>query len=329
MNKDAHASFPPQLTRKIAGIEGDNVHGAGYLALKCLDLTADAAAEYAETPSATGAFGEFLRTLAARLTASQSAMCVIPNLLARVLERFFSESGPRPGATAQNVSLLKRIAEEEKQRLERDLTLLAEKGSSFLAGKLPPGAHIVTISHSRAVFGVLKGLAAACGVRVSVAESRPLNEGVELARQLADLGISVRLIPDCLLGLVTAEANAALIGADSLTPGGDVVNKAGTRLLALAADADGVPVYCCAETLKIMSCEPSSETPFPVQRERPAAEIVDPRPEGVEVLNLYFDRTDSKLIEGYITELGILSRKKLKIISTEAAGRLRKNIRID
>lgn len=329
MNKNAQASFPPQLYRKIAGIEGDNVHGAGYLALKCLDLMADAAVEYAENPSATGAFDEFLRTLAARLTASQSAMFVIPNLLARVLERFFSESGPRPGATARNVSLMRRIVEEEKQRLEHDMALLAEKGSSFLAGKLPPGGHIVTISHSRAVFGVLKGLAAACGVRVSVAESRPLNEGVELARQLADLGISVRLIPDCLLGLATAEADAALIGADSLPPGGDVVNKAGTRLLALAANADGVPVYCCAETLKVMTCEPGPETPFPVQRERPAAEIVDPQPEGVEVLNLYFDRTDSKLIAGYITELGILNREKLKIISSEAAGRLRKNIRLD
>jgi translation initiation factor 2B subunit (eIF-2B alpha/beta/delta family) len=150
---------------------------------------------------------------------------------------------------------------------------------------------------------------------------------VELARQLAGEKIAVRLIPDCLLGLATGEADAALIGADSLTPGGDVVNKAGTRLLALAAREDGVPLYCCAETLKIMSSEPEPGPAFPVQRRRPAEEIVARPPEQVEVLNLYFELTPWELISGYITERGILDRKYLRTLSIEMEEIVEKNIR--
>ncbi len=328
MNKRAQSFIKPSLARAIAEIEKDNVHGAGHLALKSLDLLADAAAEHLESPQGKGAFDDFLRTLASRLAYSQRAMCVIGNLLARVLDRFFSASEARPEGAARTASVLRQIADEEKQRLEQDLALLAEKASGFLADRLPSGGRIVTISHSRAVLGVLKHLADR-RVRVSVAESRPLNEGVDLAGRLAGLGLAVRLIPDCLLGLATAEADAALIGADSLTPGGDVVNKAGTRLLALAARADGVPVYCCAETLKVMAAEPEPGARFPFQRERPASEIVDPRPQGVEVLNLYFDRTESKLITGYLTERGLVSKKNLRTVSAEAAKIFSKNIRLD
>jgi len=328
MNKESQLFLSPRLARAITGIEGDSLHGAGYLALKSLDVLADAAAEYVESPAKAAPFNEFLKSLAARLSRCQSAMCVIPNLLARVLERFFSESGNHPAADARSAERLKEIAEEEKKRLGRDLETLAAKGSAFLAQKLPPDCHLVTISHSRAVFGLLKSLAPG-PVRVSVAESRPLNEGVELAGRLAELGFEVRLIPDCLLGLAAAEADAGLIGADSLTPGGDVVNKAGTRLLALAARADEVPVYCCAETLKVMAAGPVPEKRFPVQRQRPAAEIADPAPPGVQVLNLYFDCTEAKLITAYITERGILSRDNLQAVSSELAGMVRRNIRMD
>ncbi|MFC1537521.1 translation initiation factor eIF-2B [Gemmatimonadota bacterium] len=315
-----------RLTRAIAEIDQDNVHGAGYLALKCLDLLADAAVEHTKNRKTEDSLEDFLKTLAGRLAAGQSAMCVIENLLAGVLEKLYSESGGPKHAPSKSAALLKKIAIDERKRLDLELETIGKKGAIFIRKKYPPGSRIVTISHSRAVLGVLRRLAGH-GVKISVAESRPLNEGVEMARQLAKSDLEVRLVPDCLLGLETTEADIALIGADSITPGGNVVNKAGSRLLALASKADGVPVYCCAETIKVMATEPGAGTRFPIQKLRPNSEISDQLPEQVEVLNLYFDLTESELIEGYLTEQGVLGREQLGTVSKKLAEIIEKNLR--
>jgi translation initiation factor 2B subunit (eIF-2B alpha/beta/delta family) len=318
--------YSPKLRCAIAEIEGDNVHGAGYLALKCLDLLADAATDHVKERRTEDTLEEFLKTLAGRLAAGQSAMCIIENLLAEVLGKIYSESGGPKHAPTKNAALLKKIAIDERKRLELQLETIGEKGAIFIREKYPPGSRIVTISHSRAVLEVLRRLAGH-GVKISVAESRPLNEGVEMARRLAKSGLEVRLVPDCLLGLETTEADIALIGADSITPGGNVVNKAGSRLLALASKADGVPVYCCAETIKVMAAEPGAGTRFPIQKLRPNSEISDQLPDQVEALNLYFDLTESELIEGYLTERGFLTREQLGAISKEMAWIIEKNLR--
>lgn len=82
-----------------------------------------------------------------------------------------------------------------------------------------------------------------------VSESRPLNEGVILARQLAEwhiLSVAYR----CPAGPVAAQADLALLGADSLLPDGSLINKAGSYLLALAVHDSGVPLYVCCESFK-------------------------------------------------------------------------------
>lgn len=98
------------------------------------------------------------------------------------------------------------------------------------------------------------------------------------------------------------------------------------RLLALASKADRIPVYCCAETIKVMAYEPEAGIHFPVQKPRPAKEIIKQIPRQVQVLNLYFDLTESKLIAGYLTERGILAGKQLGAASKEMAGIIERNL---
>jgi hypothetical protein len=95
-----------------------------------------------------------------------------------------------------------------------------------------------------------KGSSRGPGLSVIVCESRPLCEGVTLARRLAAAGLDVTLVTDAQAGVFVREADAVLLGADAVTPQG-VVNKAGSLLLALAARAAGVPVLAVATTLKV------------------------------------------------------------------------------
>jgi hypothetical protein len=98
--------------------------------------------------------------------------------------------------------------------------------------------------------GSYKGSSRGPGVSVIVCESRPLCEGVTMAQRLAAAGLHVTLITDAQAGVFVEQADVVLLGADAVTPGG-VVNKVGSRLLALAAKASGVPVVSVTDSLKV------------------------------------------------------------------------------
>lgn len=98
--------------------------------------------------------------------------------------------------------------------------------------------------------GSFKGSSHGPGLSVIVCESRPLCEGVAMAQRLAAAGLHVTVITDAQAGVFVEEADLVLLGADAVTPAG-VVNKVGSRLLALAAKAAGVPVVAVTDSLKV------------------------------------------------------------------------------
>lgn len=95
-----------------------------------------------------------------------------------------------------------------------------------------------------------KGSSRGPGLSVIVCESRPLCEGVAMAQRLAAAGLQVTAITDAQAGVFVEEADVVLLGADAVTPAG-VVNKVGSKLLALAAKAASVPVVAVTDSLKI------------------------------------------------------------------------------
>ncbi|HAE82556.1 MAG TPA: hypothetical protein DCK85_04135, partial [Ktedonobacter sp.] len=93
---------------------------------------------------------------------------------------------------------------------------------------------------------------------------------------------------------------------------GDVINKAGTALVAWAARGHRVPMFVLCETLKM---SPRTWSGDLKQLEEKEAEEVMAQPiEGVTTRNFYFDRTVSRLIAGIITEQGLMGRKEIKQI---------------
>jgi eIF-2B alpha/beta/delta-like uncharacterized protein len=148
------------------------------------------------------------------------------------------------------------------------------------------------------------------GKRFSVicTESRPVCEGVLLAGALVNEGIPTTLITDALsFSLLKERVDLILVGADSVSLQG-VINKAGTLGLAMAAGSCSIPFYVLAGTEKFLPSTVSTEQAI---QEKPPEEILPSSPEGLKIINRYFDITPLAYLTAVVTELGILTPQKL------------------
>ncbi len=150
-------------------------------------------------------------------------------------------------------------------------------------------------------------------VHVLVDETRPRLQGARLtAWELEQYGIPYQIITDNMAGyfLSTGQANKVFFGADRVVANGDVANKVGTYMLALAAHDNGVPVYTVAPTSTIdLSLENGKLIPI---EERDPIEVLDIQfhgekvaPENAQARNPAFDVTPNRLISAIVTENGI------------------------
>ncbi|HON65207.1 MAG TPA: S-methyl-5-thioribose-1-phosphate isomerase [Phycisphaerae bacterium] len=143
-------------------------------------------------------------------------------------------------------------------------------------------------------------------------ETRPLLQGARLtAWELAQAGIDVTVICDNMAGLLMRQGKVSLVvtGADRIARNGDTANKIGTYSVAVLARAHNVPFYVAAP-LSTFDLATADGTAIPIE-ERPADEISKgfgrvTVPEGVACYNPAFDVTPANLIEGIITEKGII-----------------------
>lgn len=160
-------------------------------------------------------------------------------------------------------------------------------------------------------------------VHVFVDETRPRNQGAALtAWELQEHGVPCTVIVDNLGGhlMQHGQVDLVIVGADRVTAQGDVCNKIGTYLKALAAYDNGVPFYAAVPSPTIDFTMLDGITEIPIE-ERGAEEVthltgmtVDRRietvqivPEGAVVANYGFDVTPARLVTGLITERGVIS----------------------
>lgn len=200
-------------------------------------------------------------------------------------------------------------ADEVTQAAAAAALLYADKAAraqtsiaSRAANLIIEGATIMTHSRSSTVLAALKN-ARASETRFSViaTESRPMLEGRALSRSLASEDISVTLIADAAAAVALKRVDLVLIGADKITPE-NLVNKIGTRMIALAARELGVPVYAVCDTSKFTAYSRSGLS----ASKRSADEVWPDAPQGVEVFNTYFEPTPLDYFTGVITEDGAL-----------------------
>ncbi|MCL2785603.1 MAG: ribose 1,5-bisphosphate isomerase [Methanomassiliicoccaceae archaeon] len=174
--------------------------------------------------------------------------------------------------------------------------------------RIKDGAVIMTHCNSSAAIACIKE-AHRSGKRIKVyaTESRPWRQGILTVNELAEAGVDVTLIIDGAVRSVMKYTDIVMVGADTITSNGAVINKIGTSQLALAAHEARVPFVVCSETYKI-----SPQTLFGDMvtiEERDTSEIVRKGeiPDTVKVFNPVFDSTPARYIDGIVTEIGIVS----------------------
>jgi methylthioribose-1-phosphate isomerase len=158
-------------------------------------------------------------------------------------------------------------------------------------------------------------------VHVWVDETRPRNQGAALtAYELAEHGVPHTLIADNSGGhlMQNGMVDLCIVGTDRTTASGDVANKIGTYLKALAAHDNGVPFYVALPSTTIDWTVFDGVTEIPIE-ERPGDELtlvpgrtpggeltsVAIAPAGCRVGNWAFDVTPARLVTGFITERGV------------------------
>ncbi|MFK3961217.1 S-methyl-5-thioribose-1-phosphate isomerase [Guptibacillus hwajinpoensis] len=143
-------------------------------------------------------------------------------------------------------------------------------------------------------------------------ETRPVLQGARLtAWELEGAGIDVTLITDSMVAhvLKTKKIAAVIVGADRIAANGDTANKIGTLGLAHIAKAYNVPFYVAAPISTIDYSIPDGEA-IPIE-ERDPKEVTHYKgervaAENIGVFNPAFDVTPNELLNGIITEHGIV-----------------------
>jgi methylthioribose-1-phosphate isomerase len=163
-------------------------------------------------------------------------------------------------------------------------------------------------------------------IHVWVDETRPRNQGASLTSwELAQHGVPYTLIPDNTGGhlMQHGQVDLCIVGTDRTTADGDVCNKIGTYLKALAAHDNGVPFYVAlpSPTIDFRVRDGVKEIPIEQRSGDEVSlmtgltkdgriETVEIAAKGTPVANYAFDVTPSRLVTGLITERGVIAANR-------------------
>ena len=221
---------------------------------------------------------------------------------------------------AQNKAIgqygLKLIEEQIKLQKKKQFNILTHCNAGWLA----------TVDYGTALAPIYAAHDAGLNIHVWVSETRPRNQGAALtAWELAQHGVPHTVIADNTAGYLmqTRLVDMAIVGADRVTANGEVCNKIGTYLKALAAYDNKIPFYAAVPLPTIDWNIAHSDIEI---EHRHADELaymtglhadgsvqsVRVLPEGANALNPAFDVTPARLVTGVITEKGVFSPSNLK-----------------
>lgn len=213
-------------------------------------------------------------------------------------------------------NLIKR-AEEFLSWIQTAQKRIAEIGEK----RIKDGSTLLTHCNSSTAIAVIKR-AHEVGKKLQIiaTESRPRWQGHITAKQLREAGIDVTVIVDSAVRYFMSEVDYVIVGADTITANGALINKIGTSQIALCAKEARVPFIVAAETYKFSPRTLAGE--LVVIEERSALEVL---PEemlklGIKARNPAFDVTPRNYIDVIITEIGAIPPEMAYLIIKERLG---------
>ncbi len=289
--------LPTRILSRINCIETDNLSGAEALMLKSAELFLWLAGNVEEKDP-----GKLFVTLcetAKGLVNAQPAMAGIFNVANKIL---LAAEGLETNSQMHEAII--GTANGIIQSSSRCLQEIAANASRLLQS----GQTVITHSFSSTVFlSLSEAKESGKDFTVICTESRPMMEGVTLARQLARSGIQVKLVTDAAMCGLLHLSDLVFLGADSLGTEG-LINKIGSMPIAVIARRYNVPCYTLCSTHKFV---PPGHRLHP-DKQGNTREIFDEQLPNITPLNPYFDLTPLEYLHGVVTEKGVRSTEAVK-----------------
>jgi methylthioribose-1-phosphate isomerase len=205
---------------------------------------------------------------------------------------------------------------EQARRPDRPVNILTHCNAGWLA----------TVDIGTATAPIYAAHDAGIPIHVWVDETRPRNQGAGLtAWELGRHGVPHSVIVDNAGGHLMQHGlvDLCIVGTDRTTAAGDVANKIGTYLKALAAHDNGVPFYVALPSSTVDWTLADGIASIPIEQRDPAevthltgatrdGKIATIRvtPEGSPAVNYGFDVTPARLVTALITERGVCSASR-------------------
>lgn len=215
--------------------------------------------------------------------------------------------------------IIKNLSEKKKSRLN----ILTHCNAGWLAA----------VDYGTALAPIYEAWQKGIDLHVYADETRPRNQGSSLtAFELQEMRIPTTVIVDNAGGLLMMnnQIDLVLVGADRISLNGDVINKIGTYLKALAAKANQIPFYVAAPISTIDFNSENFKNTVKIE-ERSGDEVrfvnglnenntissIRIVPQSTQIYNPGFDISPADLISGIITEKGIVKAEKFCILELD------------
>ena len=274
----ATASALFSSSRSVNDLGRDRVHGASFLGRRSIEVLAEVA-RVSRADSINALFSNLL-SMVLELRKVQRNMANIRNLTGRFL--FEAEAARQTTTSLDNY---RETVATLAQKAQTDAEAAAEDASRNTVPTLPEEGHVLTHSYSSTVRRALE--LAVKGKRkltVYVIESSPGLEGKQLAKDLIDIGVPVKLIADSAVNSIISDIDMVIVGADSVLANGSVINKIGTSKIANAAKENAIPFFAVCESTKFS-----------------AADFLG---EQIQIAETLFDLTPAEYVSKIVTESG-------------------------
>jgi len=319
-----------------------HVRGAGLIGASAGYGMYLAAIEAAGSPAGAG-FDQHLANTAAQLKATRPTAVNLAWAVERQLTNIAKgKSEPDWHKTVQRkVALALATAKEIAAEDEEHCRMIGQHGLSLIEqiARKRDGKPVNVLTHCNAGWLAFVDYGSALApvyaahdrglpVHVWVDETRPRNQGSKLtAWELGQHGVPHTIIADSSGGhlMQRGDVDLVMVGSDRTTRAGDVANKIGTYLKALAAQDNEIPFYVALPSSSFdWTIRNGSEIPI---EERGAEEVkradgwrdgqmleVSVAPEGSPAANFGFDVTPRRLVTGLITERGVCKADEKSIL---------------
>ena len=208
-----------------------------------------------------------------------------------------------------DVSELQAITKTSAEQYVDLLKTTKEKIIQTGAERIQDGYTVMTHCHSSITSAIfVRAHEMGKGIKAICTETRPRYQGRKTARELVEAGIPTTQVVDSAMRWILRKESIDMIviGLDAVTSQGTILNKIGSRLLALAARESDIPLYVAGSLLKFDSDTVfGSRTIIEMRDDSEITKDWPDAPEGLKVLNPAFESVSRNLIDAMITEDGV------------------------